>query len=224
MLQNREKIDRLLQALRETAPNNNLDCLDEDRQTESNLHELVSEIAVPIKRDGAELDAVLRELSEPYPAADFWEDIRERVANYLLPYQETAFLREMEESAQQEYLLAAFEGLIRYREPSPYLCKKLNTTREQLDSTMKTYNTLINWVISERMSRRLFALSSEDFFGMSESMITFFWKVINDNRSMLIERTILSALNRTRQFVDSIRDLMMEGENIDEEDGDESVD
>lgn len=231
MLQNQEKIEKLLQNLRNMAPDNDLNRLEDSSQTEANLHELASEIVAPVKRDGVELDVVLAELSDQCPAMDFWEDMRQRAVDYLLPYQETAFLREMEEDVQNEYLMSTFEGLIRYREPSPYLCKTLNVTREQLDSTTKTYNTLIDWVVTQRMSKRLFALSSEDFFGMSDSLISFFWKLINDNRSMLVERTILGNLERTSQFVeqttrliDSIGNLMIESSSEGDSDEDSSID
>lgn len=208
----REKLDALLQELSEQAPEGDLDDLNKTLQIEKLMDNLVVALAEQTRDDGSE-EALLEELRDAYPGEDFWDQMEPRLEALLQPYRETAFLREMGPEALETYLRDTFELMIRYQEPWPYLSEQLHVDEEQLKVTYRVLNTIVQWEITSRYSRRQFLLDCQDYFQWPSSLSETLWELLNENRAMLVERTILrsiggleNALARTSSFLDGFEE------------------
>ena len=209
---NREKINELLQNLVRKVPLSDLDLLDNSLQVET-LKESLTDELVNLSRESGSAASLIQELRAEYPAESFWDQMEKRVDNLLRPYQETAFLRNMEDMALERYLLETFEGMIRYQEPWSYLSEHLGVDEEKLKVTYRVQNTLAQWVIEGRYSKRYFQHECKRFFLWSDSLSEVLWKLLNDNRAMLVERALLKtsheieeSLDKTSSFLDGFDD------------------
>lgn len=209
---NREKLDAILQELVREAPLNDLNLLDDSLRVETLEESLINELA-RLSRKSESSTQLTEELRKAYPAEDFWNQLEKRLNNLLRPYQETAFLRDMGEVKLKNYLLETFEGMIRYQEPWSYLSEHLGVDEEQLKITYRVQNTLIQWVVEGRYSKRYFRNECESFFQWPDALSDELWELLTNNRAMLVERTLLKVsreiertLDKTSSFLDGFDD------------------
>lgn len=224
---NRKKLDAILQDLIHEAPLNDLDLLGEDNslRIEALTEALTSELA-NLSRESETSAPLMAELREAYPAEDFWDRAENRLEELLRPYQETAFLRDMGDAALERYMLDTFEGMIHYQEPWTYLSKHFGVDEEQLRVTYRVHNTLTQWVIEGRYSKRHFLHECEMFFQWPGALSEALWKLLDSSRAMLAERSLLKrvsiieqTLKKTSSFLDGFDDSF--DFDIDELDDDE---
>lgn len=208
----RENVNAILQELLEQVPEGDLDELNKTLSVEKLTDNLVVALAELTRDDGSE-EALLEELRDAYPGEDFWDQMEPRLDALLQPYRETAFLREMGPQALEAYLRDTFENMIRYQEPWPYLSEQLHVDEEQLKVTYRVLNTIVQWAITSRYSRRQFLLDCQDYFQWPSPLSEALWELLNENRAMLVERTILrsiggleNALAKTSSFLDGFED------------------
>jgi len=205
------------------APLNDLDTLDSNLQIETLKNALVNELA-DLSREMESPSSLLEELRKKYPAEDFWDEMEKYLGSLLRPYQETRFLRDMEASALERYLLETFENMIRYQEPWDYLSEHLSVDEKQLQVTYRVQNTLIQWVIEDRYSRRNFQQECKRFFLWPDTLSDVLWKLLDDNRAMLVERALLKisreinkSLDKTSSFLDGFDDDFDSDDDMDNE-------
>lgn len=207
-----KNIDTILQKLVQEVPQGDLNLLDSNLQIETLKEFLTNELA-NLSREAESPDPLLKELGEKYPAVDFWSEMKQRLDSMLRPYRETAFLRDMEVAELEHYLLETFENMIHYQEPWSYLSEHLGVDETQLQITYRVQNTLAQWVIEGRYSKRFFQQECKNFFLWPESLSELLWKLLDENRAMLICRTLLKTsheiektLDKTSNFLDGFDD------------------
>lgn len=208
----KKNIDTILQKLMEEAPQGDLNLLDDNLQIETLKEDLTNELA-DFSREAEFSNSLLKELQEKYPAEDFWGEISQRLESVLRPYRETAFLRDMDEESQKQYLLETFESMIHYQEPWSYLSKHLDVGEKQLQVTYRVQNTLTQWVIEGRYSKRFFQQECMSYFLWTDNLSEFLWNLLDKNRAMLFDRAMLKTsqeierqLDKTSSFLDGFDD------------------
>lgn len=194
------------------APQGDLNLLDSNLRIET-LKETLTNALTGLSREAESSDPLLKELQEKYPAENFWSEMKQRVNSMLRPYRETAFLRDMEATELKHYLLETFESMIHYQEPWSYLSEHLGVDEMQLQVTYRVQNTLVQWVIEGRYSKRFFQQECKDFFLWPESLSELLWKLLDENRTMLMGRALLKisyeierTLDKTSNFLDGFDD------------------
>lgn len=194
------------------APQGDLNLLDSNLRIET-LKETLTNALTGLSREAESSDPLLKELQEKYPAENFWSEMKQRVDSILRPYRETAFLRDMEATELKHYLLETFESMIHYQEPWSYLSEHLGVDEMQLQVTYRVQNTLVQWVIEGRYSKRFFQQECKDFFLWPESLSELLWKLLDENRTMLMGRALLKisyeierTLDKTSNFLDGFDD------------------
>lgn len=207
-----KNIDTILQKLMQEAPQGDLNLLDSNLRIET-LKETLTNALTGLSREAESSDPLLKELQEKYPAENFWSEMKQRVDSILRPYRETAFLRDMEATELKHYLLETFESMIHYQEPWSYLSEHLGVDEMQLQVTYRVQNTLVQWVIEGRYSKRFFQQECKDFFLWPESLSELLWKLLDENRTMLMGRALLKisyeierTLDKTSNFLDGFDD------------------
>lgn len=204
------------------APQGDLNLLDSNLRIET-LKETLTNALTGLSREAESSDPLLKELQEKYPAENFWSEMKQRVDSMLRPYRETAFLRDMEATELKHYLLETFESMIYYQEPWSYLSEHLGVDEMQLQVTYRVQNTLVQWVIEGRYSKRFFQQECKDFFLWPESLSELLWKLLDENRTMLMGRALLKisyeierTLDKTSNFLDGFDDDLDFDDEIDD--------
>lgn len=208
----KNNIDAILQKLIHEVPQGDLNLLDSTLRIETLKEALTNEL-ISLSREAESSDPLLKGLREKYPANNFWSEMKQRVDSMLRPYRETAFLRDMEATELEHYLLETFESMIHYQEPWSYLSEHLGVDETQLQVTYRVLNTLVQWVIEGRYSKRFFQQECKNFFLWPESLSEVLWKLLDENRTMLMGRALLKisceiekTLDKTSNFLDSFDD------------------
>ena len=215
-----KKTDQLLQAMLKAAPGGNLELLLMDPKDDRLMKSFVDAVAGEVRSTGADTAVLLAAWSEEHPAPLFWKEIEQRLSSSLLVWRETAFLREMDGEAQKAYLHESFELMVRYQENRSYLRERLKVGDMECRVTSRVYATLITWFIERRYSHRWFVERCQSFFFFSEEVSEFLWDMLNENRSMLVEWSLLRSANVIRQMsgqVNAILDLLLDDEEDDED-------
>ena len=189
------------------------------------LVELVRELAQEGRRSGEPVERLTARWEEELPDEDFWEEVRRRLDSELQPYRQTAFLRERTEEEQAALLEELFEHGIRYQEQRSWLKQELELTDEQVSILLKTYNTMIRWVVGNRMSRRYFLIRCHEAFGIGETLGNQLWDRLDGNRKILTDRFVYQAMSeqrqQTKQLLDAVLDFISIFEDEDEDEDEE---
>lgn len=219
------RVREILQVIREKVPGAELDPSAQGTWLQDRIVELVRELAREGRESGGSVEKLTAQWEKELPAEDLWEEVRTGVENELRPYRQTAFFREKPEEEQAALLRDLFEHGIRYQEQRSWLRQKLNLPDEQIVILLKTYNTMIRWVVGNRMSRRYFRVRSQEAFGFSESLADQLWARLDENRTILAERFVYQAMIEQRQQMKQLRTAVMEflsfWDDLDEEEEDE---
>lgn len=219
------RVREILQAIREKASGAELDPSEQGTWLQDRKVELVRELAREGRRTGEAVEKLTAQWEKELSAEEFWEDVREGVRSELLPYRQTAFLREKPEEEQAALLRDLFEQGVRYQEQRSWLKERLELTDEQIIILLRTYNTMIRWVVGNRMSRRYFRVRSQEAFGFSEALADQLWERLDEDRAILAERFVYQAMIEQRQQMKQLREAVMEflsfWDDLDEEEEDE---
>lgn len=200
-------IRNLLRELQENAPSGQLDAMVDEEESLELLWPLVEKLSVSVI-DGAELDSLIGAIAEEYRGSVFWDCVRQMTLDRLEPFLETAFIRELDFDHQRAFLSDVFENMIRYQEPWPYLQEFLQTDAARLEACYKMFNTLIDWVLYKRYSKRRFTIKCREFFGFESDVTEFLWELLCENRTMLIERAMLKDISQVTRFFDQMSQFM----------------
>lgn len=164
--------------------------------------------------NGENLPDLILPLEQKYPDEDFWAYIRRRTKELFRPYEETASLRAMPDKDLIICLEKAFENMIRYQEPIDYLMQTLNLDQEQLRICMKLHNTMIHWVVYNRSSLRMFVHRCQKMFQFSEPVARSLWELMDKNRDMLVQRSMIQDLRQIIENEEKIIDFIRYFEDI----------
>ena len=177
--------------------------LDENPTVNKEIQEMVDSI-----KSGHEKKELYSELRTICNNEKSVEKIIDFVDSELLPYEETAFLREksIEDFAFViEYFISNF---LIHSEDHNVIIKDLKITEEKFDVLRKFTNTINDFIIVKRFTRTRFNLNVYDYFGMGDDVTEVLWSCFNRNRRDLIEVMEMKYLQLNKYTNADLRKLL----------------
>ena len=205
---NRAKVDSLLEIIRNSVENGNLDLWaktdetsDESDRAFFKLVKLLFEQVVMSKKNP---DDLLSQLSILYDAKDFWDLTRFSLESDLKNYYELVFVRDLPEEDFQNTFKRIFDDKILADRDTEMVSRGLPITNDQMRHAIKLLFSIMQWAVMNRQDFNSIAEIMRSQFGISDSRAQFFYDMIISHRVEVKEIMIFMQFNYIRNKLNTI--------------------
>lgn len=154
-----------------------------------------------IIKNGKEKNKVFNDIHKNISINSFYELICDRVNSKILPYEETTFIRIMEQNEYEKKVSYAFNNIILTRLPEKIVIKELELEVEQIIYLIKFLNTITEKIIINRVSIELFQDEMIELFEFTDKeKINFVWNLYDSHRKQLNEIVLLENSIRCKEI------------------------
>lgn len=176
----------------------------------------IAELAKRIKTGETE-NLIIAELRDNIDNSTFIEIIIKQLRIAIQPYLDIEFLRIIDFNEYKHLINIAFDNTVIRRESYQILEELLGLNVEKIQILIKMLNTVNDFVIIRRFTRRNFQNKMEEVFGLSIEKIEFLFDLYEGKNDVLLNITLLNniAINKAiksdlQMLLDIFREIFEE--------------
>ena len=177
-------------------------------------HEEVCEAELEALRDrvknGEDKEKVISEINEKCGNNAVAEYIIKRMNHELKPFEETAFLREMEDEDFEKNISYVFENTVFRSEIKETINEYLGMEENMVERIIKLANTVLHYYAVRRYTQNSFCIELSGIFNFKKSCIDFLWRFCEDNEDKMttvITTRCYSMLLRTEKSINEMYNI-----------------
>lgn len=180
---------------------------------ENNKKEFFEEIRelTELIKDGKDKESIIHNITKSCKK-ELADVIVRTIDRNLRPFEETSFIREMDDSLFTSRLNYCINNIILIQETDEIVCSETGLDEKEIDIFITMLNTACNWIVLKRHSNTRFSEENKEVFRFSDEKTRILWNSVYENRKDLKEAFEMENLSVSREIkrdLDRVLDVFL---------------
>lgn len=167
-------------------------------------------------KDGKDKESIIHNITKSCKK-ELADVIVRTIDRNLRPFEETSFIREMDDSLFTSRLDYCINNIILIQETDETVCSETGLDEKEIDIFITMLNTVCNWIVLKRHSNTRFSEENKEVFRFSDEKTRILWNSIYENRKDLKEAFEMENLSVSREIkrdLDRVLDVFLKIANL----------